>query len=144
MLDSLNLRNQVAFLTHLSGHTLDLVLDDIDSPVVTSVTKGHMMSDQCFTDCMVTGTEPMKPTTIKTRKLKAIGMSAFKSDIANIILKSTDLHRMVMEYNTHLQELLNTMLQKLRKQYIREKCSHGSVIRSGIKYRYKELKRGNG
>ena len=47
MLDSLNLRNQVAFPTHLSGHTLGLVLDDIDSPIVTSVTKGHMTSDPC-------------------------------------------------------------------------------------------------
>ena len=76
MLDSLNLRNRVAFPTHLSGHTLGLVLDDIDSPIVTSVTKGHMMSDHCFTDCMVTvtGTEPMKLTTIKTRKPKAIDM----------------------------------------------------------------------
>ena len=110
MLDSLNLRNWVVFPTHLSGHTLDLVLDDIDSPIVTSVTKGHMMSDHFFTDCMitVTSTEPMKPTTIKTRKLKAIDMSAFKSDIANITLKSTDLHGMVMQYNMHLQELLNT------------------------------------
>ena len=121
MLDSLNLRNQVAFLTHLSGHTLDLVLDDIVSPIVTSVTKGHMMSDHCFTDCMVavTGTEPMKLTTIKTRKLKVIDMSAFKSDITNITLKSTDLHRMVMEYNTHLQELLNTYAPEVEKTVLK-------------------------
>ena len=105
-----------------------------------------MMPDHCFTDCMVTvtGTEPMKPTTIKTRKLKAIDMSAFKSDIANITLKSTDLQGMVMEYNTHLQELLNTHAPEVEKTVHREKCSHGSVIRSGMNYRYEELKRGNG
>ena len=105
-----------------------------------------MMSDHCFTDCTVTvtGTEPMKLTTIKTRKLKAIDMPAFKSDIANITLKSTDLHGMVMEYNTHLWELLNTHGPEVEKMVLREKCSHGSVTRSGKKYRYKELKRGNG
>ena len=82
-----------------------------------------MMSDYCFTDCMVTvtGTEPMKLTTIKTRKLKVIDMSAFQSDIANITLKSTDLHRMVMEYNTHLQQLLNTHAPEVEKMVCKRK-----------------------
>ena len=123
MLNSLNLRNQVAFLTHLSGHTLDLVLDDIDSPIVTSVTKGHTMSGHCFIDCTVrvTGTKPMKTTTIETRKLKGIDMSAFRFDIANITLKSTDLHGMVMEYNRHLQELLNTHAPDVEKMIHKRK-----------------------
>ena len=82
-----------------------------------------MVSDHCFTDCTVTveGTEPMKPTTIKTRKLKVIDMSAFKSDIANITLKSTDLHRMVMKYNTHIQELLNTHAAEIEKTVCKRK-----------------------
>ena len=63
----------------------------------------------------VTGTEAMKLTTIKTRKLIVIDMSAFRYDIANITLKSTDLHRMVMEYNTNLQELLNTHAPEVEK-----------------------------
>ena len=132
MLDSFNLRTKLHSQLMYLGHTLDLVLDDIDSPIVTSVTKGHMMSDHCFIDCMVrvTGIEPMKQTTIKTRKLKVIDMSAFKSDIANIILKSTDPHGMVMEYNTHLQEILNTHAPEVKETVCKRKMQPCSVIRS--------------
>ena len=48
-------------------------------------------------------------------------MSAFKSDIANITLKSTDLHGMAMEYNTHLQELLNTHAPKVERMLCKRK-----------------------
>ena len=39
-LDSLNLRNNISFQTHISGHTLDLILDDCNELLVKCVKKG--------------------------------------------------------------------------------------------------------
>ena len=49
-LDLFNLQNLLTFLTHNKGHTLDLVLTDINSTTLTKVTQGDFISDQCFVD----------------------------------------------------------------------------------------------
>ena len=70
-------------------------------------------------------------------------MSAFKSDIANITLKSTDLHGMVMEYNTHLQEILNTHAPEVEKMVCKRKMQpwFSDKIRQEIQvWRAKERK----
>ena len=41
LLDSLNLRNNISLQTHISGHTLDLILDDQDESPIKYVEKGH-------------------------------------------------------------------------------------------------------
>ena len=50
-LDLFNLQNHVTFPTHNKGHTLNLVLMDINSTTLTKVTQGDFTSDHCFVDC---------------------------------------------------------------------------------------------
>ena len=40
LLDSLNFRNNISFQTHISGHTLDLILDDCNESLVKCLKKG--------------------------------------------------------------------------------------------------------
>ena len=47
-MESFNLKNLVSFPTHIHQHTLDLILDDKDNPIVQGVTKGHLLSDHNF------------------------------------------------------------------------------------------------
>ena len=48
VLDSLNLKNYVGFLMHTQQHTLDLMIDDRDNPIINSTDKGHLLSDHNF------------------------------------------------------------------------------------------------
>ena len=48
LLDSLNLRNNITFQTHISGHTLDLIIDDQTEPLVKCVKRGHTFEDHCL------------------------------------------------------------------------------------------------
>ena len=48
VLDSLNLKNYVGFPTHTQQHTLDLMIDDRDNPIINSTEKGHLLSDHNF------------------------------------------------------------------------------------------------
>ena len=50
-LDLFNLQYHVTFPTHNKGHTLDLVLIDINSTTLTKVTQCDFISDHCFVDC---------------------------------------------------------------------------------------------
>ena len=47
-LDSLNLKNLVDFSTHLSTHTIDLIIMDKNSSLISHPRRGHMLSDHCF------------------------------------------------------------------------------------------------
>ena len=50
-LDLFNPQNHLTFPTHNKGHTLDLVLTDINSTTLTKGTQGDFISDHCFVDC---------------------------------------------------------------------------------------------
>ena len=45
LLESLNLRNNISFQTYISGHTLDLIIDDQTESLVKCVEKGHSFAD---------------------------------------------------------------------------------------------------
>ena len=45
LLDSLNLRNNISVQTHISGHTLDLIIDDQTKSLVKCMKKGHSFAD---------------------------------------------------------------------------------------------------
>ena len=49
-LDSLGLVNHTQFPTHVSGHTLDLIITQEDSNDILTVARGHMLSDHHFID----------------------------------------------------------------------------------------------
>ena len=52
-LDSLGLVNHTQFPTHVSGHTLDLIITQEDSNDILTVARGHMLSDHQFIDVML-------------------------------------------------------------------------------------------
>ena len=45
LLESFNLANKVAFSTHLSQHTIDLMLFETQSTIVSGIRQGHLFSD---------------------------------------------------------------------------------------------------
>ena len=57
-MESFNLKNLVSFSTHIYQHTLDLVLDDRDNPIVQGVTKGHLQLDHNFIHMIMAVSRP--------------------------------------------------------------------------------------
>ena len=47
-----------SFPTHIHQHTLDLILDDRDNPIVQGVTKGHLLSDHNFIHMILAVSRP--------------------------------------------------------------------------------------
>ena len=45
LLDRLNLRNNITFQTHISGHTLDLIIDNQNESLVKCMKKGYTFAD---------------------------------------------------------------------------------------------------
>ena len=60
LLESFNLANKVAFSTHLSQHTIDLMLFEMQSTIISGITQGHLFSDHYFihADLCITTTKP--------------------------------------------------------------------------------------
>ena len=52
-LDLFNLQNNVSFPTNEKGHTLDLILTDVNSSMVSEVSQGDYISYHCFIDCQL-------------------------------------------------------------------------------------------
>ena len=82
LLDSLNLRNNISFQTHISDHTLDIILDEQNESLVNCVKKGHSFADHGLvqvTICMEKCDPLEKPVTY--RKLKKINETDFRTDL---------------------------------------------------------------
>ena len=60
LLDSLNLRNNITFQTHISSHTLDLIINDQTQSFVKCVKKGHSFADQSLVQATI-GIEKYNP-----------------------------------------------------------------------------------
>ena len=60
LLESFNLANKVAFSTHLSQHTIDLMLFETQSTIVSGIRQGDLFSDHYFihVDLCITTTKP--------------------------------------------------------------------------------------
>ena len=60
LLESFNLANRVAFSTHLSQHTINLMLFENQSTVVSAIRQGHSFSDHYFihADLCIKTTKP--------------------------------------------------------------------------------------
>ena len=61
-LEIFNLQNHVSFPTHDKGHTLDLILADVNNKVVREVSLGDLISVHCFIDCQLDVHKPQKET----------------------------------------------------------------------------------
>ena len=106
-LDSLNLKNLVDFSSHLSNHSIDLIIMDKKSSLISHPRRGHMLSDHHFilADLQII-TQPPPIKTIKYRKLKSISPSNFEADLRSIDLSGNTLSEHIESYNSNLVKIL--------------------------------------
>ena len=111
-LDSLGLVNHTQFPTHVSGHTLDLIITQEDSNDILTVARGHMFLDHHFIDVKLKSvSETVEHKTVTYRKLKNISPQDFSNDMGNTLgkldLEAMDLYQAVETFNNSLKSVLN-------------------------------------
>ena len=108
-MESFNLKNLVSFPTHIHQHTLDLILDDRDNPIVQGVTKGHLLSDHNFIHMILAVSRPNPDKVCKKfRKLRQINHQELRDDIIHELVPSTtQLAELVQNYDSTLKQLLD-------------------------------------
>ena len=107
-LDSLGLVNHTQFPTHVSGHTLDLIITQEDSNDILTVARGHMLLDHHFIDVMLkSASETVACERITYHKLENISPQDFSNDVGNILgeldLDAMDLYQAVETFNNSLK-----------------------------------------
>ena len=109
IMESFNLKNLVSFPTHIHQHTLDLILDNRDNPIVQGVTKGQLLSDHNFMYMILAFSRPNPDKVCKTfRKLRQINHQELRDDIIHELVPSTtQLAELVQNYDSRLKQLLD-------------------------------------
>ena len=111
ILDSTNLTQSVSQPTHCSGHTLDLILTRPDQVPISVEVEDILLSDHFsvrFT--LPTSKPPLPKRELTYRRIKAIDIDSFASDIASSRLFSLDSENpdlLADTYNAVLRELLD-------------------------------------
>ena len=83
VLDSFNLSNSVTFPTHRAGHTLDLLIHEVNFPYIGHIEVGHMLSDHSIIHYRLHISRPCTTSKrIKVRKTKNIDPDSFARDVA--------------------------------------------------------------
>jgi hypothetical protein len=112
LLDSMGLIQHVAESTHVSGHTLDLVMSRRDDNLLLAASVGSLMTDHHLINIEVNIPKPtFERTVLHFRKFKSINLDTFRSDVLNSELhqKCEDsLHGMVSQYNTVLRSIIDS------------------------------------
>ena len=108
LLESFNLANKVAFSTHLSQHTNDLMLFETQSIIVSGIRQGHLFSDHYFihVDLCITTTKP-DAKFVSYRKLKNICENDLVEDLRTMSLQGKTIEDLVTSYNSKLSEILD-------------------------------------
>ena len=111
MLDSLCMINHITFPTHKQGHTLNLFIEEENSPLIMKVTRGHLISDHHFIQAHLNICKN-KPKVRKMtyRKYKQLDKTVFKEDIQRTLEvehTTLDLWLLVTRYNSDLKEVLD-------------------------------------
>ena len=110
MLDSYNLRNRVTFPTHIKHHHLDLVIEDQTDTIITHITPGLFLSDQCFTHAILDIVRPRpQRQTVSYQKFRLINHEAFRTDLHTALssVNKPDLTKLVSIYNTTITNVLD-------------------------------------
>ena len=112
ILESYNLRQHVTEVTHISGHTLDLVIIKSNDAFLSGVsTFDPVISDHSAVNINLLLQKPQfKKKTITYRKLHSIDYNTFCNDITDSPLSmepSSDLDVLVDQYDNVLRSLLD-------------------------------------
>ena len=130
-LESLDLQNMVKSPIHRSGHILDVIITECNSPLVSSVHIGHQFSDHKFIHTVSSTTKPVPvEMTVKYQKIKNISIDKFGSDVRNYCTDK-DQERSLQELLTHCNETLIGTLNKhapLHKKMQNYTDNHGLMI----------------
>ena len=98
--------------THRSGHILDVIITECNSPLVSSGHIGHQFSDHKFIHAVLSTTKPVPvEMTVKYWKIKNINIDKFGSDARNYFTDQ-DEERSLEELLTHYNETLLGTLNK--------------------------------
>ena len=108
LLVSFNSANKVAFSTHLSQHTIDLMLFETQSTIVSGIRQGHLFSDHSFihADLCIKTTKP-NAKFVFYRKLKNICNNDLAKDLRTMSLLGETVEDLVSSYNSKLSEILD-------------------------------------
>ena len=108
LLESFNLANKMVFFPHLSQHTIDLMLFETQSTIVSGIRQGHLFSDHYFihADLCITTTKP-DAKFVSHRKLKNICENDLVEDLRTMSLQGETIEDLVTTYNSKLSEILD-------------------------------------
>ena len=108
LLESYNLAYKVAFSTHVSQHTIDLMLFETQSTIVSGIRQGHLFSNHYFihADLCIKTTKP-DAKFISYRKLKNICDNDLAEDLRTMSLQGETIEDLVTSYNSKLSEILD-------------------------------------
>ena len=114
LLDSVGLDQHVSVPTHISGHTLDLIITrNSDQLLVSSPWTDYLFSDHLPVHCNIQVEKPLlKSKRISFRKLKSIDISSLrddlsKSDLCSNAIDSLELNDLVTHYDAALSSALD-------------------------------------
>ena len=108
LLESFYLAKKVAFSTHLSQHTIDLMLFETQSTIVSGIGQGHLFSDHYFihVDLCIKTTKP-NAKFVSYRKHKNICDNDLVEDLRTMSLQDETIEDLVTSYNSKLSEILD-------------------------------------
>ena len=151
LLSEISLLQHVCFLTHETGHTLDLVLTDIRHPPLIRepgpTLQGYVQSDHYPLSCFdITCPKPHKPSKIiQFRKWSNLDSEHFKSKLSSSLADSTatsDVNTMVDVYSQTMKSCLDDLLS-VRSKTITEyfNCPYYNDEILAAKQRRRKLER---
>ena len=108
-----NLKQHVNFPTHNLGHTIDIVVARMDSPIIENIMSNNVdLSDHFIVQFEAKSTPPAKKQyrTVKYRNLKSVNNEAFCADIkvAYEEIPSNDLQEKVISFNNQAIKVINS------------------------------------
>ena len=144
LLDSLNLRNNITFQTHISGHTLDLIIDDQTESLVKCVKKGHTFADHSLVQATI-GIEKhiSLDKSVTYRKFKNINESEFSKDLNDHLIECGTHEELDAKIDCYNRVILATLDKHAPQKTKLVKVSHKQAwfsdrIKAEIRIRWKK------
>ena len=144
LLDSLNLRNNMTFQTHISGHTLDLIIDDQTESLVKCMKKGHTFADHSLVQATI-GIEKYNPLdkSVTYRKFKNINEIKFRKDLKDQLTECGTHEELEAKIDCYNRVILTTLDKHAPQKTKLVKVSHKQTwfsdrIKAEIRVRQKK------
>ena len=143
LLDSLNLRNNITFQTHISDHTLDLIIDYQTESLVKYVKKGHTFADNSLVQATI-GMEKYNPLDklVTYRKIKNINEIELRKDLKDHLTECGTHEEFKAKIDCYNRVILTTLHKHAPHKTKLVKVSHkqpwfSDRIKAEIRVRWK-------